>query len=278
MNALPKRVPQLSWSGPQDEPFQLRSPRTAFIDQLFRSRSLVGRSGSTVPLDVFIPAIEGELLYSLARYLRPNVSLEIGLANGVSALYIAQALLENGAGNHLAIDPFQMSDWNEAGLVTLERAGLGSLVSLDPRPSHWVLPDLEQQGLRIQFAFVDGSHQFDYVMADFLGVDRILDVGGMIAFDDSDWPAITSVIRYALTNREYEVFDVGMVVEPSPVRPRLASRGLRMVARKFPALGRILRQDFAVPAHEIGILGRCAVLRKLDHDHRHSQSQQFFHF
>ena len=28
-----------------------------------------------------------------------------------------------------------------------------------------------RQGIRIQFAFVDGNHLFDYVMADFLGID-----------------------------------------------------------------------------------------------------------
>ncbi len=278
MSALHTRLPTLPWTAPQDQPFELQSPDVPFMDELFQTRSLVGRRGNTISLDVYIPPVEGELLYSLVRHLCPDVSLEIGLANGVSALYIAKALLDNGRGRHLAIDPFQSSNWDEAGLVTLERSGLDSIVSLDPRPSHWALPDLEKQGLRVQFAFVDGSHLFDYVMTDFLGVDRLLDVGGLVAFDDSDWPSISNVIRFALTNRDYEVFDTTVVVEPSPIRPRLLSRGLRSVASKLPSLRRILRHEFNLPAHELGIAGRCVVLRKLADDRRDSQSQSFIRF
>ncbi len=278
MNEPLAMLPHMAWSGSDAAPFELQTPDLPMLDELLESRSLAGRNGKSLPLDVYIPALEGDLLYSLVRFLRPIVSLEVGLANGISALYIAQALHDNGSGSHLAIDPFQHADWQDAGLLALERAGLAPLVSVDQRLSHWVLPDLEQKGLRIQFAFVDGSHQFDYVMSDFLGIDRILDVGGLIAFDDSDWPAITQVIRFALNNCAYEVFNSGVVVEPSPIRPRWASRSLRAIARRWPALQHVVRQDFLVPAHMIGILGRCVVLKKLADDQRDSQSQQFVHF
>ena len=278
MSVLPEQPRQLRWRGPRDQSFQRQAPRVSSMDELFRSGTVVGRGGNSIPLNVYIPALEGELLYSLVRYLHPVVSLEIGLGNGVSALYIAQALHDNGTGRHLAIDPFQLTDWKEAGLVTLERVGLDALMSLDARPSYCALPDLEQEGVRVQFAFVDGSHLFDYVMSDFLGIDRILDVGGLIAFDDSDWPAITSVIRFALTNRAYEVFPTGAVVEPSRIRPRLASRALRVVARKVPSLRRVLRHDFAVPSRALGIEGRLVVLRKVADDQRDGQSQHFAAF
>jgi predicted O-methyltransferase YrrM len=212
------------------------------------------------------------------RFVRPAFSLEIGLANGVSALYIAQALRDNGAGRHLAIDPYQSTDWEDAGLVTLERVGLGTLVSLDPRPSHWVLPELEREGRRIQFAFVDGNHLFDYVMSDFSGIDRILEIGGLIAFDDADWPAIGKVIRFALANRPYEVFDTGTVIEPAKVRPRLASHAVRTMARWIPILRRVLRHDWVVPAHAVGIRGRLVVLRKTADDQRDGQSRHFAEF
>lgn len=278
MSVLREGPSQLQWTAPNGRAFQCQTPNAPFLDELFQSKTVLGRRGNPIPLEVYIPKLEGELLYSIVRYLRPMATMEIGLANGISALYIAQALRDNGMGRHLAIDPFQHTDWEEAGLVTLERANLDELVTLEARPSHSVLPDLEQEGLRVQFAFVDGNHLFDYVMADFLGIDRILDVGGLIAFDDSDWPAVTSVIRFALANRAYGVFRTGHVVEPAPIRPRWASRALRVLAIRLPALQRILHPGFLAPNHSLGIEGRFVVLKKLADDQRDSQSRHFVPF
>lgn len=278
MSASQAATAQQPWIAPADAPFKLVSAGSQFIDNVFRCRSLVRRDGTRLPLDVYIPPAQGDLLYSLVHYLQPNRTLEVGLANGVSAMYIAQSLHDNGKGKHLAIDPFQQSDWDDVGLLTLHRAGLEQWVSLDPRPSHWALPDIEEVGERIQFAFVDGSHLFDYVMADFMAIDRILDIGGMIAFDDSDWPAITGVIRFAIANRDYEVFPTGVVIEPSPGRPRLVARGLRLLAQRFGSLRRILRNDFTIPSSQLGIQGRCVVLRKRSNDQRDSQRRQLDDF
>lgn len=258
--------------------FGLRRPSIPLVEEMYRTGQLHRRNGQPAPLDVFIPSLEGQLLYSLVRYIRPAVTVEIGLANGISALFIAQALRDNGHGRHIAIDPFQSTEWHDAGMVALERAGLSDWVTLDPRYAHCALPDLEARRLRTQFVFVDGSHQFDYVMCDFLAVDRILDVGGLIAFDDSDWPAVSAVIRFALANRHYTVFDTGVVIEPAPVRPSVAARTLRALGRTIGPLGQRLRPDFLQPNHELGIRGRCVVIQKLADDDRDSQSSTFVAF
>ncbi len=283
---------------PPTRPFQSVRAGSDFVGELFACGRLVDRNNQVVPLDVFIPESQGDLLYSLVRYLRPQQTVEVGLANGISALHIALALRDNltqvdkgqqrdrvhdreehsGRGHHTAIDPFQSSDWRDVGLVTLRRAGLQDLVSLDPRPSHWALPEIEAAGRRVQFAFIDGSHLFEYVMADFLGIDRILDIGGMIAFDDSDWPAVTSVIRYAVTNRHYRVFDTGVVIEPSPGRPRRLVQSLRRWLRSGRAMHKIFRHDFLFPSLELGIDGRCVVLQKQIDDERDNQRRQWIDF
>lgn len=258
--------------------FRMQRPTIPVVEELYRTGELHRRDGKRAPLDVFIPRLEGELLYSLVRYLAPAVTVEIGLANGISALFIAEALRNNGHGRHIAIDPFQSTHWYEAGLVALERARLREWVTLDPRYSHCALPDLEAQRVRAQFAFVDGSHQFDYVICDFLAIDRILEVGGLIAFDDSDWPAVSAVIRFALANRHYIVFDTGVVVEPPPVRPSIVARILRGLGRTLHPLGQRLRPDFLRPNHDLGIHGRCVVIQKLADDDRDSQSSTFVAF
>ena len=98
-------------------PFSLRRCPLPLLDELYTSRTVELLDGSKKPLNVWIPREEGDYLYSLVRHFQPEVTLEIGMANGFSSLFMAQALSENGQGRHIAMDPFQMSDWGGAGLV-----------------------------------------------------------------------------------------------------------------------------------------------------------------
>ncbi|MCM2374833.1 class I SAM-dependent methyltransferase [Aporhodopirellula aestuarii] len=262
------------WTGPDVASFEFRATGSPFIDRIFETGELFDFDGQLHPMETYIPKRQGDLLYSLVRHLEPQRTLEIGLANGISALHIATGLQDNGIGHHLAIDPYQTTDWKSVGLASLCRAGLESWVSLDERPSHWAVPDLEQAECRVQFAFIDGSHLLDYVMTDFMTVDRILDVGGLIAFDDSDWPAVLHVIRFALTNRDYEVFPTGQVIEPSPGKPRHITRLVRRLVRRSNRLQRIVRPSFTIPDLERHVEGRCVVLRKTANDSRHALQGQ----
>lgn len=251
----------------------LQKCNSGFIEQVYTSRRVPLANGGDASMDVYIPRDEGDYLYSLVRLLRPNVSIEVGMANGLSSVFIAQALQDNGAGRHIAIDPFQSSDWGGAGLAMVEKAGLAPLVELMELPSHQALPEIERSGVKAQFAFIDGSHLFDYVLTDFLCVDRLLDVGGLIAFDDSDWPAIESVIRYAITNRHYEVAFPEVVIENAHFHPTASARALRRLSGASEKLATKFRPDFLQPSYELGIRGRCVVLRKQADDDRDSQSK-----
>jgi predicted O-methyltransferase YrrM len=71
------------------------------------------------------------------------------------------------------------------GLANLDRAGYARLVEFHDEPSYRALPALEAAGQRIEFAFIDGWHTFDYVMVDFFYVDRMLRVGGIVVLDDT---------------------------------------------------------------------------------------------
>src|SRR5262245_36459880 len=119
------------------------------------------------------------------------------MANGLSTLFITAAHRDNGPdGRHIAIDPYQHSDWRGVGMGLIRQAGLSDRVRLIEEPSHQALPLLEREGARAGLIFIDGAHLFDYVMADFLVSDWLLDAGGVIAFDDSDCPGVHGVIRY----------------------------------------------------------------------------------
>jgi predicted O-methyltransferase YrrM len=260
-------------TGAATEPFRLLRCPTPALEEAYARREVPTADGRKLPMGVHIPREEGDYLYSLVRHLKPAATLEVGLANGLSAAFIAQALRDNGAGRHVAIDPYQNTDWHGLGMALVAACGLADLVDLVELPSHQALPEMERRGRRVGFAFVDGSHLFDYVLTDFLCVDRLLTAGGVVAFDDSDWPAVTAVIRYALANRHYEVAHPDVVVEDALHTPTVAGRLLRRVARAVPKLGAKLRDDFLVPSYDKGIRGRCVALRKRKDDDRDSQSR-----
>ncbi len=49
----------------------------------------------------------GEALYRIVRENNLKLTLEVGMAFGVSTLAICQALRDNGGGKHVVIDPLQ---------------------------------------------------------------------------------------------------------------------------------------------------------------------------
>ena len=145
---------------------------------------------STVKVHSAISASEGGLLQKLVRQLDPTISLEIGLAYGISALFICDALNVRNGTQHIVIDPMQLTDWGGIGIANLRRAGYGDIVRLIEAQSYRALAELESSGQRIDFAFIDGWHTFDFTLVDLFFIDRMLNVGGVVALDDATWPAI----------------------------------------------------------------------------------------
>jgi predicted O-methyltransferase YrrM len=262
------------WNAARDVvPFRRLTCGNPLIAEVYAARKVPVAGGGQAPMEVYIPREEGDLLYSLVRHLRPLTTVEVGMANGLSTLFIAEALEDNRMGSHIAIDPYQGSEWRNAGVELIRQAGLSARVQLRESCSHQALPDLERSGARAQLAFVDGAHLFDYVIADFLSIDRLLDVGGLIAFDDSDWPAVRQAIRFVLANRDYEVAFPEVVIEHRPPTPTRSAQVLRRLGNRMPKLREKLRTDFMIPDEAIGVQGRCIVLRKLGEDGRDSQSR-----
>jgi hypothetical protein len=76
-------------------------------------------------LDLNVSQAEALKLYESVRELRPAASAEVGFAQGISALAILQALIDNGDGLHHVMDPFQ-AGYQDAGLAMVARACLES--------------------------------------------------------------------------------------------------------------------------------------------------------
>lgn len=176
---------------------------------------------------------EAELLARVTSDVNPRCSLEVGLGYGFSALTICAAGKRPAAERrHVAIDPHQSSYWKRVGVRHLVEAGFGNMINLREDLSFRVLPELEREGLKIDLAFIDGWHTFDFAFVDFFFIDKLLVENGVVIFDDADWASIRPIIRYAVTNLFYEVvatlpekksrdpFDVGLGLEGSCIALR----------------------------------------------------------
>jgi predicted O-methyltransferase YrrM len=127
------------------------------------------------------------------------------MAQGISTLFICQAHRDNGTGGHTAIDPFQEQWFKSIGLANIERAQLKDVLRFYQAPSDEVLPRLCAQNERFDFAFIDGNHRFDYALVDFFYIDKLLNVGGYVAFDDLWIPPVRKVASFALRNAPYKL-------------------------------------------------------------------------
>jgi predicted O-methyltransferase YrrM len=231
------------------------------LSRILSTNTVMDGRGNVLPLTAHIHPDDGEFLQNLVRQLRPRHSLEIGFAYGISTLFICDALAETGlAEKHIVCDPIQMKYWGGIGLKNVRDAGHGDLLDFRPLKSYVLLPQLEQSEVRVQFAFIDGYHTFDYVLVDFFFIDRILDVGGIVVFDDADMPSIRKVLRYILAHRRYAVVGKGEVHPPSWRR-----RAAEVVA-SLPGVRRLAGADVIVPDYKLGITARVVALRKEGED------------
>jgi predicted O-methyltransferase YrrM len=227
-------------------------------------------------MDCWIPRAEGELLYTLVRRHQPVLTLEVGLANGLSTLFLTAAHAHNGRGSHIAIDPFQTSEWQNHGVSLVKFAGFNSHLRVIEDYAHRALPRLEAEQVSPSLVFIDGAHLFDYVISDFFCVHRLLPVGGLIAFDDSDWPSIRKALRYILLNHAYRRADTPCI-ERSPGRPSPLTHVLGALGRHVPRLTHLLAPTVVRSDDNLGIAGRCVVLQKTADD-RDRDTQQIADF
>jgi predicted O-methyltransferase YrrM len=142
---------------------------------------------------------QGEALAKLALSERAECTIEVGLALGMSALFLCRAVLER-SGRHVAIDPFQQESWNGAGLRTLREAGVDKVVEVIQEESQLALPRLARDGRDFDFAFIDGDHRFEGVFLDLYFMTRLVRPGGLVVVDDTWMPSVRLAVAYVERN------------------------------------------------------------------------------
>ncbi|HCN78229.1 MAG TPA: hypothetical protein DIT13_13665 [Verrucomicrobiales bacterium] len=166
--------------------------------------------------------------------IRPRRTLETGLAYGASATLFCELHQRAGisGSEHHAVDPFQQKLWKNCALRHLESCGLSAGFTHHDGLSAQVLPQLWRQGMSFGMIYLDGSHLFEEVFLDFFYAHHLLEIGGLLAFDDSSHPHVRKVLRFLRRNFH------NAYVEHSPfqvTRPRhawLARIAARLLGRQ----------------------------------------------
>ncbi len=146
------------------------------LAEILATGHALSESGERVRVHSTVTIEIGAWLQDMVRGVAPppEVTLEVGLAYGLSTLFLCEVLQELGARRHIVIDPYQFrsgggetSEWLGIGLANLRRAGFEGLVDFREAPSHLVIPEIIRCGERIDFAYIDGWTTFDAKLVDF---------------------------------------------------------------------------------------------------------------
>ena len=140
---------------------------------------------------------QAEFIFQFLKDKKLSHTLEIGFAYGCSTAYIISATRSA----HIAIDPYEES-YRNLGIKNIKNLGLIRYLIHKKEISHLVLPALLKEGIKIDFAFIDGGHKFDEIFIDWFYIDLLLQKNGYIMFDDSWLRSTQLVASFVRKNRK----------------------------------------------------------------------------
>ena len=185
------------------------------LQEIFRKGKITLEDGEVIKLTSNVSIKEGFYMYNLIKDNKFKRCLEIGMANGISALYICQALKENNLTDSslTSIDPNQKTQWKSAAVNNIRKAGLSDYSILLEMKSYNALPELlkllEKKEIEpFDCIFIDGMHLFDYTLIDFFYSDLLLRNGGVILLDDIKHSGSKVFYDYAIKNyKQYKLIN-----------------------------------------------------------------------
>jgi predicted O-methyltransferase YrrM len=98
-----------------------------------------------------ISAGGGQLLYNMIRAIRPGTVVEFGTSFGISTLYLAAAVRDNGTGRVISTELSETKI--AAARRTFEEAGLGDLITVLEGDARETLADVDGS---VDFVLLDG--------------------------------------------------------------------------------------------------------------------------
>ena len=136
-----------------------------------------------------ISAEAGKLLYAVTRAIRPETVVEFGTSYGISTLYLAAGVADNGTGHVFTTE--LSSKKAAAARANLDEAGVGHAVTILSGDALETLAGVPEP---VSLALLDGWKDL------YIPVLRLLEPklapGALIAGDDSTFPALADYLKY----------------------------------------------------------------------------------
>lgn len=170
-------------------------------------------------------SLEGRVMYDFITTTGPQSVLELGFSHGVSTSYMAAALEQNGLGGHVTSIDLKTARANEPNIETLlTRAGLTGFVTAVYAHSTYVwelMRIIERQTSDgvcepcFDFCFIDGAHSWAVDGFAFFLVDKLLQSGGWLLFDDLCWTVAEyhAESRRGLADEEREMCETAQLTK-----------------------------------------------------------------
>ncbi|MHC4206998.1 MAG: class I SAM-dependent methyltransferase, partial [Planctomycetota bacterium] len=128
------------------------------------------------------------LVYGMViSHLHPekdNIIIETGTNEGCTTIILAQALKDSGCNGKVYTVELDKKNY-ETALTNLEKAGVSDFVEAVNASSHDFLKDLVKINSSIRIAFLDASHLFDDVLAEFDAILPSLSPESLVIFDNT---------------------------------------------------------------------------------------------
>lgn len=190
------------------------------LKQIFESNVVTSEDGTEYKLHSHLPEIECNILTGWMDEFKPDAILEIGLAYGVSAMTICDAIQDWSGVSYDIIDCFQNREWRSIGLFNMQKSGYINEISFHEERSEIQLPQFLKEKRKFDLVFVDGCHRFDHVFIDFFYVNKMLNTGGVVVFDDVHLKSIQKVLSFIDCYGGYEKIDVPEIDQKTQLKLR----------------------------------------------------------
>jgi predicted O-methyltransferase YrrM len=141
--------------------------------------------------DSYIPisAEAGQLLYALVRAIRPRTVVEFGTSFGISTIYLAAAVTDNGAGHVVTTELSERKI--RTARSNLEQAGVGAAATVLAGDARQTLAGLPGP---VGFVLLDGWK--DLCLPVLRMLEPKLAPGALVTADDNDHAGMAGYLQY----------------------------------------------------------------------------------
>lgn len=185
------------------------------LKNIFKTGKIQLLDDEVIDISPNITPKEGLLIYDIVKNNKFNRCLEIGMTNGISSMYICEALKNNDLNNSVlfSIDPLQITKWKNSGNDNLVKSNLQTYSVFIDNPAYEVLPNvlaLIQNGeiSYFDFIFIDGMYIDENILEEFFYCDLVLRNGGVIVIDYCNGKIGRKLQNYIVKNyNNYKRYD-----------------------------------------------------------------------